>query len=195
METLKPRTGPKTLADWLSLPEPHYFELIDGELIEKASPDIVHGIAQGALMAAIRGPFARRAGGPGSPGGWWIASEVDVLLEGRVFRPDVAGWRRERVPMLSTEHPYQVRPDWVCEIISDSNRRHDTLLKKQRYHEAEIPHYWLLDPTLRALSVYRNTPEGYLSILDALADERVRAEPFDAIELHVGFLLGDDVDD
>ena len=88
-----------------------------------------------------------------------------------------------------------IRPDWLCEIVSESNRAVDTVIKLRRYHQAGVPHYWILDQTDRTLSVYRHTADGYLVALRAEASELVRAEPFDAIELRVGVLLGDDPDD
>ena len=184
--------APKTLADWLAQPEDARFELIDGELIEKAAPTFEHGQAQGATITLISIAFARRPGGPGGPGGWWIAPEVDIALDGRGYRPDIAGWRRDRVPAPIRERPVTVRPDWICEIVSESNRATDTVTKLRRYHQAGVPHYWILDQVDRTLTVHRHTADGYLVALRAEAHERVRAEPFDAIEVHVAVLLGDD---
>jgi Uma2 family endonuclease len=188
------RGTPKTIADWLALPVEARFELIDGELVEKAAPTFTHGIAQGRTVGAIDGPFGRRPGGPGGPGGWWIATEVDILLDGRIFRPDIAGWRRERAPVPLNERPLALRPDWICEIVSESNRATDTVIKLRRYHQAGVPHYWILDQVDRTLTVHRHTADGYLVAVRAEASERVRAEPFAAIELHVAQLLGDDVE-
>jgi Uma2 family endonuclease len=81
------------------------------------------------------------------------------------------------------------------EILSASNRRHDTVVKLRHYHQAGIPHYWIIDGDERTLTVHRHTPDGYLVALRADASARVRAEPFDAFELHVAVLLGDDPDD
>jgi len=50
---------------------------------------------------------------------------------------------------------------------------------------------WILDQLDRTLTVYRHQPEGYLVALRAEANERVRAEPFDAVELEVAALFGD----
>jgi Uma2 family endonuclease len=133
------------------------------------------------------------AGSPADgPGGWWIGTEVDIALDGRGYRPDLAGWLRERMPALPKERPVTVRPDWICEIVSESNRATDTIKKLRRYHQSGVPHYWILDQLERSLTVHRHGPEGYLIALRAGAEERVRAEPFDAIELHVAVLLGDD---
>lgn len=170
-------------------------ELIDGEFIEKAAPTLDHGRAQQRLLASVGRAFDRKAGGPRDPGGWWIASEVDIALDGRGFRPDAVGWRREREPVLPKGRPVLLRPDWICEIVSDSNASADTVLKMRRYHQAGVQHYWLLDPLARTLHVFRYTPENYVLALAAEAGERVRAEPFDAIELAVSVLLGDDPDD
>jgi len=184
-----------TVADWLAQPDDARTELIDGELVEKASPTFAHGRAQGHTVGTLGGAFDRRIGGPGGPGGWWLATEVDILLDGRGYRPDISGWRRDRLPGPPKERPVTVVPDWLCEVVSESNRVVDTVTKLRRYHQAGVPHYWILDQVDRTLTVYRHAPDGYLVALRAVDDERVRAEPFDAIELHVAVLLGDDPDD
>ena len=194
MSSAVPKRPAKTVADWLALPADARFELIDGELVEKAAPTFEHGLAQGCTVGELRQAFGRR-GGPNRPGGWWLATEVDILLDGRGYRPDIAGWGRERAAAPLKERPVTLRPDWICEIVSESNRGVDTVTKLRRYHQAGVPHYWILDQVDRTLSVHRHTADGYLVALRAEGHERVRAEPFDAIELHVAVLLGDDPED
>jgi len=111
-----------------------------------------------------------------------------------VYRPDVVGWRRERLPALPSEVPILVRPDWVCEVLS-TNRRNDLIKKKRSFHRHAVGHYWLVDPVEETLSVHRWHTDGYVEVLVADRDEQVRAEPFDAIELRVGVLFGDDEDE
>jgi Uma2 family endonuclease len=189
MPTL-PSSKPVTVADWLAQPEDARLELIDGVLLPKAAPTFEHGRAQVGTSIALGG-FARRAGGPDGPGGWWLASEVDLLLDGRGYRPDLVGWRRDLLPVMPRDRPVTSRPDWICEIVSESNRSTDTVKKVRRYHQAGVPHYWILDEVARTLTVYRHGPDGYVIALVAEADEVVRAEPFDAIDLRVGALFGD----
>ncbi len=137
-------------------------------------------------------PYDRRPGGR-SPGGWWFATETEVLFtKTDVLKPDVAGWRRERLVELPAEVPVTVRPDWVCEILSKNNKRNDLIKKKRIYQRHEVGHYWLIDPFEETLTVYRWHPDGFVEVLVAARDERVKAEPFDAIDLHVGVLFGDD---
>ena len=91
---------------------------------------------------------------------------------------------------MASERPVRVLPDWVCEILSPSNASNDTVKKLRVLHKHGVPHYWLLDPDARTLRVLRWTPDGYLEALSATAEETVRAEPFDAVELALAAVLG-----
>jgi Uma2 family endonuclease len=182
-----------TLDDFWAIPQSERFhELIGGELIEKAAPSGEHGGAQGGVVGALYGPF-QRPSGRGGPGGWWIATEVEVMFDtSEVVRPDVVGWRRERCPTRPVGIPVTVKPDWICEVISPSNATDDTVKKLRLFHRLAIPHYWLVDPRDTTLTVMRWSAAGYVTVLRAERGETVRAEPFDAIELVVGTLFGDD---
>jgi Uma2 family endonuclease len=152
-----------TVADLLAIPEElRHHEIIDGVLVEKEAASGKHGRAQVRLSRRL-GPYDRRPGGRG-PGGWWFATEVEIqLAETQVFRPDVAGWRRERMPVLPSEVPIVLRPDWICEILS-TNRRNDLIKKKRAYHHHhhQVGHYWLIDPVEETLAVHRWHPDGYV---------------------------------
>ncbi len=182
-----------TEADLWAIPEERRrHELVAGELVEKAAPSGEHGSVQAGVVGLLRGPFQRR-GGAGGPGGWWLATEVDVRLDaGAIVRPDVAGWRRASCPARPTGLPVVQRPDWVCEVVSPSNANHDTVTKLRVYHAARVEHYWLVDPRDATLTVMRWSEAGYVTRLRAERGEVVRAEPFEAIEIAVGTLFGDD---
>lgn len=186
--------GTATLADFLRIPEEQRFhELLAGDVVQKAVPSGEHGDAQAGIVVAVRPAYQRRTGGSGGPGGWWIVTEVEVLLpSGEVVRPDVVGWRRDRVPARPTGTPVPQLPDWVCEVISPTNANTDTVKKLRTYHVARVPHYWIVDPRDATLTVMRWTADGYTTVLRAERGEVVRPEPFEAIELVVGTLFGDD---
>ncbi|MCC6665518.1 MAG: Uma2 family endonuclease [Polyangiaceae bacterium] len=183
-----------TLADLLAIPEEHRrHEVIDGVLVEKEAASGRHGGAQGRLFRRL-GPYDRRPGGRW-PGGWWFATEVEVLFEdSQVLRPDIAGWRRERLAELPAEVPITVRPDWICEILS-KNRQNDLIKKKRVYHRHRVGHYWIIDPIEETLAVYRWHTDGFVEVLIADRSETVHAEPFDAIAVRVGVLFGEDEGD
>lgn len=182
-----------TIEDLAAIPEERRnHEILDGELVERAMPTFKHGRAQRRLSAWVD-PFERRSRGPHDPGGWWFATEVEVsFAPHQVVRPDVGGWRRERVGVMPDEWPISVRPDWVAEVLSRSTARNDLLLKLDIYHQYEVPHYWILDPESGVLRVHRWRPEGYHVVLSARRGARVRAEPFELLELSVDSLLGED---
>lgn len=182
-----------TFEDLLAIPaEERFHELIDGVLVRKAEPSGEHGDAQGGVIAHVRSPY-QRPPGQGGPGGWWFGTEVEVLLPtGDVVRPDVVGWRREHVPSRPTGAPVRHRPDWVCEVLSPSNASHDLVRKQRLYHRSEVGHYWIVDPRDGTIEVRRWSAPGYVSVLTAERGEKVRAEPFDELELDVGTLFGDD---
>ncbi len=178
-----------TPEDFWAIPEHERFhELIGGEIIRKASPSGEHGGTQSGVIMTLGPRFQRGRGGV--PGGWWFGSEVEIWLEtSEIVRPDIAGWRRERCPERPTGMPVKVRPDWICEVLSPTNAKHDTIDKLRLYHCVAIPHYWIVDPRDATLSMLRWSSDGYVT---RLRGEVVRAEPFDAIEIAVGTLFGDD---
>jgi Uma2 family endonuclease len=90
-----------------------------------------------------------------------IATEVDIELEAHeVYRPDVAGWRRDRTPRMPADRPVRVHPDWVCEVLSKSNKRNDLVNKLRVYHRHEVGHHWIVDPEDRSLLVVRRRLHG-----------------------------------
>lgn len=182
-----------TVDDLFAIPEDRRrHELIDGVIEPKGAASGRHGAAQLKLAGHI-GPFDERPGG-GSPGGWWLATEVDVYFDGaNTFCPDVCGWRRDRVARQPLDVLIEDRPDWICEILS-TNRRNDLIKKKRVYHRHQVPHYWILDPDEGTLTVYRYTPDAYLELLIAERGEEVHPEPFEALPLRVSALFGDDDD-
>jgi Uma2 family endonuclease len=182
------RIAPANAADLAALDERVRAEVIRGVVVEKAAPSFEHGDAQSSLAAALKDPFQRQRGGPG---GWWIATDVEIELEvHEVYRPDLVGWRRERMSERPRGRPIRVRPDWVCEVLSPSNAEYDLGAKLFTYHRSAIPQYWIADPEHATLTVYRATEHGYVVVSSAGRGDRVRAEPFEAIEIAIEELFG-----
>jgi Uma2 family endonuclease len=167
-------------------------QVIDSEVIEMATPSAEHGNAQAGIVTCLRGLFHRRPG-PDLPGGWWIMTEVEIEFEpDQLFIPDVVGWRRSNMASAPSGRPMTTRPDWVCEVLSPSTARDDLVKKLRVFQRSGVKYYWTVDLTNETLTVLRWTPEGYLLSLTAARGDRVRAEPFDAVEIPVAVLFGDD---
>jgi Uma2 family endonuclease len=148
-------------------------------------------------MVTSLAPYGRGSSRGDRPGGGWFAVEQLVRFDsGQTLRPDLIGWRRERLPRLLADDDVvvQVRPDWICEIISATNAGNDLVKKRRIYYLHGVPHYWIIDPRDESLTVLRWTSDGYLEVLVAPRGERVRPEPFAAVEFLVGVLFGDDDD-
>ena len=189
-----PARRPATFEDLLARAEPDHLEIVGGEIVEKAVPSPGHSYAEIKLGVAVD-PFNRKPGSRG-PGGWWIFTEIHVgYPRGEIYCHDAAGWRRDRVPTRPTDWPVRLPPDWVCEIVSPKHERRDLVDKPRVLHAAEVPHYWILDPDEQILLVHRWSPDGYTVVQRGGAGETMRTEPFDAIELHVSALFGDEDDD
>lgn len=189
---LAPSRKPATFADLIAREDPDRLEIVGGEIVEKAMPSPGHARSEAKLAVAFD-PFNRRPGGPRGPGGWWLFTEIHVEYpNGEIYCHDAAGWRRDRVPEEPTEWPVRIRPDCVGEIVSPKHEKHDLVTKPRTLHAAEVPHYWIMDPVEKLLLVHRWARDGYLVVVRAATGETVRAEPFDAIELQVAALFGDD---
>jgi len=184
-----------TFADLATLGDSVRAEIIGGEIVEKAAPTMEHGSAQAALGSYLHRRFNRKPGGRW-PGGWWIGTEVDVeYAPHEMYRHDVVGWRRARVPARPTGRPIRAHPDWVCEILSPSNEKRDLVDKMRTLHREGVAHYWILNPEEKILAVHRHHADGYLVALTASSGDTVHAEPFDDVELRVGVLFGDEDED
>jgi Uma2 family endonuclease len=161
-------------------------EILGGEIVEKASPSPEHGRAQRAIGRYLGGPFDddHERGGPG---GWWILTEVAVELERHeVVLPDVAGWRRERLPNPWGQKPVRVPPDWICEVLSTSDERRDRVDKAALYARAGVAHYWMVAPSERLLEAFELRGGSWVRI-GAWGDDAspVRIPRFEAIEIDV----------
>jgi Uma2 family endonuclease len=181
-----PASRRATYDDVLAAPPHKVAEVIDGELYLFPRPAKPHAAAASALGEELGPPFKR---GRGGPGGWFILDEPELHLRGDILVPDLAGWRKERMPVLTTSEPYfTLAPDWVCEVLSPSTAKLDRTRKLAIYARERVPHVWFVDPLLRTLEVLEQEGDVWRILAVHQDAERVRARPFDAIELELGVL-------
>lgn len=170
-----------TYEDLLKVPEHLVAEIIDGDLVTSPRPAYRHAAAASSLGADIHRAFGRKSGG--GPGGWVILIEPEVHIVGQVLVPDIAGWRREQMPEIPDVTFVELAPDWVCEISSPSTAAMDRTRKRHHYGRAGVHHMWILDPGPATLEVYRMDGDTWQLTLSAAGDVKVRAEPFEAVEI------------
>ena len=165
--------------DLLDLPENLVGEILGGQLHTSPRPAPAHARAYSALGYRPGGPFD---GGIGGPGGWWIIDKPELYLDADILVPDLAGWRRERMPELPETAWFELAPDWVCEILSPSTAQIDRSVKMPIYARAGGRHMWLVDPDIRTLEAYVPGEDGLWNLLSTITnDDPVQLAPFDAI--------------
>jgi Uma2 family endonuclease len=176
-----------TYDDLLAVPANRIAQIVQGVLVTLPRPASPHAQAASALGAELFGPFRR---GKGGPGGWILLFEPELHLQDDVLVPDLAGWRRERMPELPDTPAFELPPDWVCEVLSPSNMALDRAQKLPIYAREGVRHAWLVDPGAKTLEVYRleERERHWLLLGTWSGDCGVRAEPFEAIELELGVL-------
>lgn len=179
----------RKLAGWpeiLATSEDLRAEVLAGELFTSPRSRPPHGRVQGVLAHRLGGPFDY----DGDPGGWWILPETDVSFSAHdIVSPDLAGWRRTRVPVFPEERPIEIAPDWVCEVLSPTTARHDRVAKADLYARGGVGHYWLVDPGLRTLEALVLESGRWLRLGAWTDGDRARVAPFEAVEIDIGGLF------
>lgn len=174
-----------TYEDLLALPENMVGQIIAGELIASPRPANDHATASSALGGELYGPFQR---GRGGPGGWWIVDEPELHLGKDVLVPDLAGWRRTKLPVVPRKPFFTLAPDWVCEVLSPSSVGIDRVRKKHIYAREGVEFVWLIDPVGRTLEAFQLREGRWLELGSWGDEDRVRVAPFEAIELELSAL-------
>lgn len=172
-------------ADLYNVPENFVAEILDGDLYASPRPAFPHAFAASALLVKIGGPFQFGIDGPG---GWLVLHEPELRFADDVLVPDLAAWRRERLPAVSTGEYPTLAPDWICEVLSPSTAKIDRAKKLAIYAREGVHHAWLVDPLQQTLEVLELEAARWTLQATHEAAARVRAEPFTAVELDLAAL-------
>ena len=144
-----------TYEDYILFPDDgKRHEIIDGEHYVTAAPFVRHQRIARRLVFRLEG-FLRE-----HPVGELLFAPTDVLLSPHdIVQPDLLFISNERAGIV-TEKNIQGAPDLVIEILSDSTRRLDEVLKRQAYERFGAREYWILDPHRKTAQVWERTAEG-----------------------------------
>ena len=183
--TAKPLKKGATYADLYDVPDNFVTEMFDGDLYVSPRPAARHAHAASVLGGKLTEPFHN---GRNGPGGWVILDEPELHVGDDVLVPDLAGWRRERMPEVPDEANFTIAPHWVCEVLSPSTETLDRGKKLRRYAHENVAHVWLVDPVRQMLEVLALRSGSWAVLAVHEGGAGVRAAPFDAIELELGEL-------
>lgn len=182
------RSRRATYQDVLDAPPHMVAEIIDGALHTMPRPAIRHAASGSGLGMQLGGPFHL---GQGGPGGWWILDEPELHLGDDILVPDLAAWRRDRLPVLPDAAYFTLAPDWLCEVLSPSTRSIDLGPKRNIYAREGVPHLWLVDPSAHSLEAFV-LRAGHWELIGRLeGNDPVSLPPFEAISFPLASLWAD----
>lgn len=181
------RTRPTLYEQLEALPDVLIGEILDGQLHTQPRPTPRHLRAASRLDRIIGRRFDD---GDDGPGGWWVfpTPELHLIRDTEVDVPDLAAWRRERMPQPQESHRFTLMPDWVCEVLSSSTESTDGEIKMPIYARFGVAYAWLVDPRKRTLETYAVEGDTWHEIGRYSGDEQVSAVPFDALSFRLGDL-------
>ena len=167
-----------TYDDILAAPDHLVAEIVDGELFTSPRPASRHARSASVICSDILGPFDRTPGDNGGPGGWWILVEPELHLHDAVLVPDLAGWKRTRMPNLPDTPACELPPDWVCEVVSPHTASLDKVKKMRIYAREHVAHIWLVDPIARTLDAYILEGSRWILLGTHAGSDHARITPF-----------------
>jgi Uma2 family endonuclease len=165
---VRPETTPPaklTYEDFLTFPDDgKRHEIIDGDHHVTPSPNTKHQAVSMNLTGALLAYLERQ------PLGFLFAAPFDVVFSDlNVVEPDLLYISRERMGVLTEKH-VRGAPDLVIEILSPGTRKTDEVTKRELYERFDVREYWVVDPELDAIKVYRGV-EGTFSRVAELSAE------------------------
>lgn len=180
---MKPLKKNATYDDLVDVPEHFVAEMLDGDLYAFPRPALPHANATGSLFAEVHKSFHNK-----SADGWVILFEPELHFGRDVLVPDIAGWRRARLPNVPPDAYLTLAPDWICEVLSTSTEAIDRGKKLRIYARQRVAHAWLLDPLAHTLEVLSLEANRWTQTGNYEGNAKVRAAPFDGIEIDLGAL-------
>ena len=176
--TMKPLKKGATYDDLCEVPDHFVAEMFDGDLYAFPRPALPHANAASTLLSEIHRSFHRKG-----PGGWVILIEPELHFGRDVLVPDLAGWRRTRLPRVPPDAYLTLAPDWVCEVLSTSTEAIDRGKKLRIYARESVAHAWLLDPLAHTLEVLAHESGRWAQLGKHEGEAKVPAAPFGSIEI------------
>jgi len=154
-----------TYEDFLLFPDDgKRHELIDGEHIMSPSPFTKHQRILVNLTRIISTFLWQH-----QIGQMFVAPMDVVLSDTDVVEPDLLFIASEHASIITEKHIMGV-PDLVVEIISTGSRKTDEIIKRRLYEQFGVREYWIVDPELESVKVYRMQEAGFVRVAELSAE-------------------------
>ncbi len=170
--------------DYLELPEePGYrFEILEGFLVREPSPNVMHQRVSRRMQWILEDYFRQT-----DPDGELFNAPLDVTMLDSVVQPDlffISGAQKELVLEARIDGP----PKLVVEILSPSTIRKDRLKKLKIYQEAQVEHYWLVNPDEKTMECFALRADLYSLVASGMDEDIVEHPDFPALSIHLATL-------
>jgi Uma2 family endonuclease len=161
-------------------------EIVDGELIMSPTAGSRH--QQICSLLAVELGLHVRSGLLGV----LFSSPMHVILATHThYEPDLCFVARERRSIIQ-ESFISGPPDLVIEVISESNRTHDTVVKFRDYARFAVSEYWLVDPRENLISTWRLVGDPYELLGRAGSGDLVTSRVLPELRLDAAQVLAED---
>ena len=125
------------------------YEIIGGKKIMAPAPNPTNGRVIGRLYSFLNDYFDE------NEGGYVFSDNTDVHFpNGTLLKPDLSVVLEKNSAIIDWFRGIFGVPDMVVEVLSKSTRKNDLTIKKDIYEAQGVKEYWIIDPYMKAISVY-----------------------------------------
>lgn len=154
---MAPQTATRmTYEELLALPDDgRHYELIEGELVLNPAPVPRHQRILRKILTALDRYFEEHGGGE------VFCAPLDIVLsDENVLEPDILVLKSERASLVGPAN-IQGAPNIAIEILSPGSRRRDEVVKRRLYERFGVDEYWIVDPEIEAVKIYRRNGDAF----------------------------------
>jgi Uma2 family endonuclease len=143
-----------TAEQYLHMTFEHDAEYVRGEIVERATPDLIHGRIQFLIAQALVPVTRSHALYPCFGVRMRPGPDLYRIPDAAVFADELP---RARVPSTA--------PLVVIEILSQDDRYHDLMERLEEYRVWGVANTWIVDPLAKRLALYTASALQYFSSL------------------------------
>ena len=169
-----------TYEDYINAPDDERYELLEGELVMIAAPNIAHQRAIGRLFRFLTA-FVES----GELGEVFIAPTDVVLSDTNVVQPDVLFVSKERMSIVEADN-IKGSPDLVVEVVSPNNPERDLVRKRDIYARHGVAEYWIADPVACSVRVMILAGDDYRMVGEFGEEDVLTSNALRGLALEVG---------